>query len=241
MTKNECKNCGNSFEGNYCNLCGQKAQMKRFMMNNLYDEFIHGFFHVHHGILFTIKELFLRPGISIRQYIAGQRVSYFNPFAYLVLLSILAGFGFSHSGILEHTKDNFLVSGETLQFTRKYYSYRLLFSVPVFSLMTWSLFKSFKYNFAEHLIANTFLMSQSTLIYFIWLLALKLVNPDSGSFQVMFSAAHLSVMIYLVLSIFRVFNSGNLAIRWVKSAVAVISGIILSAVAMNYLVIILRH
>ena len=25
----ECKNCGNGFEGNYCNLCGQPAETHR--------------------------------------------------------------------------------------------------------------------------------------------------------------------------------------------------------------------
>jgi hypothetical protein len=242
MTKtilNECKNCGNPFEGNYCSYCGQKANVKRFMLKNLHGEFIHGFFHIHHGLLFTIKELFIRPGLSIRGYLAGKRVTYFNPFAYLVLISILAGFGFSHSGMLEHTRDNFMTSGETLQFTRKFFSYRLLFSIPVYSLMTWILFKSSKYNFAENFIVNTFLISQGTIIYCTWLLALKIVNPDHQSFQIMFSCAHLSVVIYQIISLFRLFNSGNPAMRWAKSTFAVITGFTLSSLAVNYLVILL--
>jgi hypothetical protein len=236
---NECKNCGNSFEGNYCSHCGQKANVKRFMLKNLRDEFIHGFFHVHHGIIFTIKELFIRPGISIRGYLAGKRVTYFNPFTYLVLISILAGFGFSYSGMLEHTRDNFMTAGETLQFTRKFFSYRMLLSIPVYTIMTWILFQSFKYSFAEHFIINTFLISQSAIIYCIWLLVLKIANPDQQSFQIIFSTAHISVMIYLIISLFRVFNSGNVPIRLVKSTVAVIAGFVLSSWAVNYLVILL--
>jgi len=237
---NECKNCGTSFEGNYCSHCGQKANVKRFMLKNIHGEFIHGFFHVNHGILFTIKELFIRPGISIRGYISGKRVTYFNPFTYLVLLSILAGFGFSHSGMLEHVRENFMASGETLQFTRKHFSYRLLLSIPAYTLMTWILFRSFKYNFAEHFIVNTFLMSQSTLIYCIWLLILKVVNPDQQSFQILFSCAHLSVVIYLTISMFSLFNSGNPILRWIKSITAVITGLTISSFVMNYLATILQ-
>lgn len=242
MTENslvECKNCGNSFEGNYCSHCGQIATVKRFMLKNIHDEFIHGFFHVNHGILFTVKSLFLKPGISIREYIAGKRVTYFNPFTYLVLLSILAGFGFSYSGMLDHVRDNFMASGETLQFTRKFFSYRLLFSIPAYTLMTWILFRMFKYNFAEHFIVNTFLMSQSTLIYCLWLLILKISNPGPESFQIMFSCAHISVMIYLMISVFRVFNTGKPLWRGVKSAIAVIGGFGISTIIMNYLATIL--
>jgi hypothetical protein len=233
---NECKNCGHSFEGKYCNHCGQKANVKRFMLRNLHDEFIHGFFHVHHGILFTIKELFIRPGISIRGYISGKRVTYFNPFTYLVLLSILAGFGFSHSGMLEHTRDNFMASGETLQFTRKHFSYRLLLSIPAYTLMTWTLFRSFKYNFAEHFVVNTFLISQTTLIYCIWMVVLTIFSPDHRNFQILLSIAHISTIIYLTISIFSLFNTGKLIWRWVKSTIAVLGGLVISTFIMNSLV-----
>jgi len=232
---NECKNCGASFEGNFCSSCGQKANVKRFIVKNIPGEFIHGFFHVHHGFLFTVKELFIRPGVSIRAYIAGKRVTYFNPFTYLVLLSILVGFGFSYSGMMEHVRENFMASGETLQFTRKHFSYRLLLAIPVYALLTWTLFKSFKYNFAEHFIVNTFLISQTTLIYCIWLIVLSLVNPDQQSFQIMFSLAHVSVMIYQIISMFSLFNTGKPVWRWVKSTLAVIGGLGISTVIMNYL------
>ena len=234
---NECKNCGASFEGNFCSSCGQKANVKRFIVKNIPGEFIHGFFHVHHGFLFTVKELFIRPGVSIRAYIAGKRVTYFNPFTYLVLLSILVGFMFSHSGMMEHVRENFMASGETLQFTRKHFSYRLLLSIPAYTLMTWILFKPFKYNFAEHFIVNTFLISQATLIYCIWLLVLKISNPNPESFQIMFSSGHISVMIYQIISLYSLFNSGKPKIRLLKSTVAVISGLVISLMAVNYMVI----
>jgi hypothetical protein len=231
-----CKNCSHPIDGNYCSNCGQKASVKRFMFENIIPEFFHGFLHVHHGFFFTIKELFIRPGVSIRGYISGKRVTYFNPFTYLVLLSLLAGFGFSHSGMLEHARDNFIVSGETLQFSRKHFSYRLLLSIPAFTLLTWILFKSFKYNFSEHFIINTFLISQTTLIYCLWLLVLYILNPDKQSFQILFSCAHISAIIYLIIAMFRLFNSETPAVRWVKSTVAVIGGLSISVLIMNNLV-----
>jgi hypothetical protein len=78
------------------------------------------------------------------------------------------------------------------------------------------------------------------LIYCIWLIVLTLVNPDQQSFQVMFSLAHVSVMIYQIISIFSLFNTGKPVWRWVKSAIAVIGGLGISTFVMNYLASILN-
>jgi hypothetical protein len=83
-----CKNCNNPVSGNYCQNCGQKSNPKRFTIKNFFGEFLHGFFHIHNGLLFTIKELFLHPGTMLRGYIEGKRIAFFNPFTYLVLISL---------------------------------------------------------------------------------------------------------------------------------------------------------
>lgn len=83
----KCKNCDLEFYGNYCNHCGQKADTERFTFRSLFDNFIYGITNLNRGIFFTIYGLFSRPGIVIKEYIEGKRVSYANPFTLLIILS----------------------------------------------------------------------------------------------------------------------------------------------------------
>jgi hypothetical protein len=232
----ECKNCNTIFEGNYCNICGQKAGEKRFMLSNLPGEFLHGFYHVHSGLLFTIRELFIRPGETLRGYIYGKRVKYFNPFTYLLLISLVGGFLYKWSGMPEHFNDIFLASGDAIRFTSKYFSYRMLLTIPFYAIMCSIIYRSFKYNIAEHLIINTFLISQSMVVMVVWMLILILVKPGSMVFEIMYISAFSSFILYQVVVFFRLFNTGKTFLRWIKAAATVLVGLGLSFVLMNFLV-----
>jgi hypothetical protein len=232
----ECNNCNTVFEGNYCNNCGQKAGVERFTLKHLPGEFLHGFFHVHGGLIFTIKELFIRPGVTLRGYISGKRVDYFNPFTFLVLISLVGGFLYKWSGVPEHLNDIFLASGDTIRFTSKYFSYRMLLTIPAYALMCSIIYRSFKYNFAEHLIVNTFLISQSIVVMAVWLLIVIMVKPGSMVFEILYISAFSSLILYQVVVFFRLFNNGKTFLRWIKAATTVLVGFGLSFVLMNFLV-----
>jgi len=231
----ECKNCNTIFEGNYCNNCGQKAGEKQFMLSNLPGEFLHGFYHVHSGLVFTIRELFIRPGVTLRGYIYGKRVKYFNPFTYLLLVSLVGGFLYKWSGVPEHLNENFLASGDTIRFTGKYYSYRMLLTIPAYAIMCSIFYRSFKYNIAEHLIVNTFLISQSIVLMIVWMLIVILVKPGNLFFKILYISTFSSLILYQVVVFFRLFNNGKTFLRWIKAAATVIVGLGLSFVLMNFL------
>ena len=230
---NDCKNCGNSIKGNYCSNCGQKANEKRFTIANLPGEFIHGFFHLHGGFFYTLKEISIHPGEMLRGFIAGKRIIYFNPFTFVVLISLVGGYVYNHSGIIEHVKDNPLATGATINFTHHHFVYRMLLTVPTYALMCWLLFRSFKYNIAEHLIINTFLIGQSIICLTVWLLILSVVKPGNNVFPIMYLSAVITLIIYQMVILSDVFNAGNLALRLFKSALAGIGGLGLSYILIN--------
>ena len=231
----ECKNCNTSFEGNFCNNCGQKAGEKRFMLSNLPGEFLHGFYHVHSGLVFTIRELFIRPGETLRGYIYGKRVKYFNPFTYLLLISLVGGILYKWSGMPDHMNENLLASGDTIRFTGKYISYRMLLTIPAYAIMCSIIYRSFKYNIAEHLIVNTFLISQSIVLMIVWMLIVILVKPGNLVYEILYISAFSSFILYQVVVFFRLFNTGKTFLRWIKSAATVFMGLGLSFVLMNFL------
>jgi hypothetical protein len=232
----ECKNCKALFEGNYCNNCGQKADQKRFTFNKLLGEFIYGFVRVHGGFLFTVKELFNRPGEVLRGYIEGKRVNYYRPFSFLVMISLAGSFLYTRSGIIEYINENFLNAGEIINFTREHFRYRLLMAIPTYALTCWVLYRSYHYNLAEHLIINTYLISQSSVIMIVWLIISSIGKPENSVFLILFIFAFLSLIIYQVIVFFHLFNIGNKALRWLKAIAAVIIGFGLSFILINILV-----
>lgn len=84
-----CKNCGNTFQGNYCPHCGQNRHTPRFTIRNAFQNILSGFFNIGHGFSRNLIELLYRPGYMIRDYLKGKRVHYYKPFQTLFVLAAL--------------------------------------------------------------------------------------------------------------------------------------------------------
>ncbi len=155
-----CLNCNQPLQAQYCAHCGQKAATHRYSVHHfVMHDLVHGIWHVDKGLLFTIKELFTRPGHSVREYIGGKRVQYFN---YVTLLLLVIGAelflnSFSHIRLTdlvpEHSK---AVMSELEQFMTKYPKIIPLLSIPVTSLFSYLWFYKAKLNGTEHIIMNAY-------------------------------------------------------------------------------------
>ena len=84
-----CKNCRNTFQGNYCPHCGQNRHTPRFTIRNAFQNILSGFFNIDHGFSRNLIELLYRPGYMIRDYLKGKRVHYYKPFQTLFVLAAL--------------------------------------------------------------------------------------------------------------------------------------------------------
>ena len=225
---NECKNCGNHYVGNYCNKCGQKATVKRFSITMLFSEFIHGFYHIHGGFFYTLKELTVRPGVTLRNYLAGKRIHHFNPFTYLLLIGVAGGFIFSHIDVVSHLAKNVLSFPEAMIFSGKNYGIRLLLSIPIYALITMSLFRSFRYNYAEHLILMSYMITHSALVIILWYLPLTFATFNDIGYTIIFNSATLMSIIYQCIMIISIFNKGNKLLRGFKALALIVLGYSLS-------------
>ena len=86
-----CKNCDQTYSGHFCNNCGQPADTHKLNLHFIMHDIQHAFFHFDKGVLFTAKELFTRPGDSIREFIEGKRVKHFKPISLVIILATLYG------------------------------------------------------------------------------------------------------------------------------------------------------
>jgi len=82
----KCLNCGKIYESMYCPDCGQPRTVKRYNWKEVGRSLTNGFFKSDNGFFYTVKNLFLRPGPFVKDYLAGKRVKSFSPFPFLFVI-----------------------------------------------------------------------------------------------------------------------------------------------------------
>ena len=185
-----CKNCEQSFQGDFCNNCGQKYSVRRIDYKYFLDEVSNSLLQINRGFFYTLKELFVRPGKSISDFLNGKRKQHFKPLAYLLLTStlyVLAAYFLGIStiteefvsgytiGISDADKNEISIVVEVSRWLAKNQAYTLLLIIPIFSFASYLSFFKSKYNYFEHLTLNIFITGQQMVIY---LLLSFLVEKD---------------------------------------------------------------
>ena len=97
-----CTTCGTQFEGNYCPRCGQSSKIGRYSFKNAFLLFLDVWGLGNRGMSRTIRDLILRPGYMIRDYLQGMQMAYFPPFKMfflLIALSLLVQTGLNIKGV----------------------------------------------------------------------------------------------------------------------------------------------
>ena len=82
-----CHTCGREFQGNYCPCCGQSARIGRYSFKNALLLFLDVWGVGNRGMFRTLRDLILRPGYLIRDYISGMQMAYYPPFKLLFWLT----------------------------------------------------------------------------------------------------------------------------------------------------------
>jgi len=85
----KCKNCGEDFEGNFCNHCGQKKFASKLNFK-IFSSWIIDAFDYDSGLIKTFLHLQTKPGELVHNFLAGKTKSYFNPVTYLLISLSLA-------------------------------------------------------------------------------------------------------------------------------------------------------
>ena len=179
-----CLNCQAPLEDNYCKHCGQAASTHRFTLRHvLGHDFLHAMFHFGGGFFFSLKELFTRPGHSIREYVAGKRVKHLNYFSFIIVIVLL------FSGAEALTEFNYTageVDVETRQVTEifnealKHHPKMIFIGIlPLLALTTLVMFRKAKQNFAEHFVLNTYKQASILFLNVIFVLVASRVDRHS--------------------------------------------------------------
>lgn len=86
-----CLNCGHPLDisDKYCPNCSQANSTKKLTLKDFLDEFLSSVMNYDSKLLKTLSALIMRPGGITKDYINGKRVSYTNPFRFLLSLAFI--------------------------------------------------------------------------------------------------------------------------------------------------------
>jgi hypothetical protein len=210
MKNNECLNCKTETIGKFCYNCGQSSSVHRYTMKHLFShDLIHGIYHVDHGILFTLKELILRPGNSIREHIQGNRTSLFHGISMIIVL--LACIHFVEGFALIKKYD--LVSNEDTNTAKLIYSiYQkyprlyVLLQIPFYATISFLFFRKSKLNYAENLVFTIYLFCFILFCNLLFSITLALPISKNIIIQLYTFQAYL-ILIYNIFFLYQFFSN----------------------------------
>lgn len=114
----ECLNCGHLLDisDKYCPNCSQANSTKKLTLKDFFDEFFSNLFSYDSKLLQTLSALLIRPGAITKDFIKGKRVSYTNPFRFLLSLAFVYFLMLSFSGDYEELNSyGYKKNGDTLK------------------------------------------------------------------------------------------------------------------------------
>lgn len=176
-----CANCGHVVAQAFCPSCGQRTDTQRIDGHYLWHELQHGLFHVDRGILFTLRELFIRPGHSIREFLDGKRVRHFKPLAFVVITAGVYSFlsSFLTPNILDDLPGGQRMPPQAialLDWFNAHYALLELTTLPLISGASWLFFRKAGRTYAEHLVMNCYLAGQRYVVSLIQFPAILLLG-----------------------------------------------------------------
>lgn len=87
--EHRCNNCGHSFKGDFCPVCGQKARIGLVSWKSVWEDFLSVWVSDSRSAFPSFLQLMGRPGYLIHDYISGKRKVCYSPVSMLFLLAIL--------------------------------------------------------------------------------------------------------------------------------------------------------
>ena len=215
-----CKSCNSPINENYCPNCGQPAKLKRIDGHYIKHEIEH-LLHFEKGIFYTIKELLIRPGQSIREFIHDNRNRLIKPVVFVIIMALISTVIFQLLHIemtffsVENIKSTITIAIDN--WLSKNAGYAMIF-LGIF-IVPWIkvFFKKYGYNFYEILILMCFVSG-------IWLL-IKTISVIIGEL-IKFDLDRISFFIGLIYSCWAIaqFFDKTKPLNYIKPLIAFILG-----------------
>lgn len=211
-----CRSCNQAITVNFCSNCGQPALLKRVDSHYVFHELWH-VLHIEKGIGYTIKEMLVRPGRSVRTFLQEDRSRLVKPVIFLIVTSLIYTLisHFFHTERAMPKMDHPTINA-IFQWVQNHYGYANIMMGTVIALYVKLLFRKSGYNFYEVLILLCFIIGTGMLIGAILALLEGLTKIELSNVSTVIT------VLYCTWGIGQFFRSSF--INYVKSFIAYILG-----------------
>ena len=167
-----CISCSYKHNEKFCPNCGEKTGVPKITFSSTVETTFATITNMDKGFLYNLKNLTLKPKETIEEYLKGKRKGIFNPISfliistsiYLVIESLLKVNNIATDEQVKVLKEqvSYKIGSNGGRFIKDYLKFFWIFSVIPLSLLTKLFFKRF--NFAEHITINSFVLGHITLV-----------------------------------------------------------------------------
>ena len=171
---NNCKNCNKELGGKFCQNCGVPKESKRINGQYIVDE-ISSVLNFEKGLFYTIKELFIRPGVTVKKFIDGDRKRIVKPIIFLIVCSLIYTIAQQYlifeAGLIQYSfedENNAPLQFKIYEWFSSNYGYANVLMAIFIALWIKILFKKHNYNYFEIYVLLCFIMGNSILISTLW-------------------------------------------------------------------------
>ncbi len=169
-----CNSCQQEILENYCAKCGTPARLQRIDRHYILHEIVH-VLHLEKGILYTIKELIVRPGQSINTFILNNRSRLVKPVVFIIVTSliytIVNHFFHIEEGYLNFDKTDIAALNPVNQWVQSHYGYANIIMGLFMAFWLKLFFRKYDYNFFELLILLCFVQGIGMLLFSLFAIA----------------------------------------------------------------------
>lgn len=152
----------------FCSNCKQNIKPKRIDGHYILHEIEH-VLHFDRGILYTIRELLIRPGENIRNFIRENRSRLVKPVIFIIVTSLI----YTLINHFFHIEQSYIKidDGKDLQFNainnwvQSHYGYSNIIMGAFIAFWLRIFFKKYDYNFFEILILLCFILGMEMLMF----------------------------------------------------------------------------
>jgi len=222
-----CKNCTSPVTDKYCSNCGHARSLKRVDAHYVSHEIQH-LLHFEKGILYTVKELLIQPGRSIREFITDNRERLVKPIVFIIITSLIYSsinhFFHVEEAYINYTGPKKSAIFQIFDWVESHYGYANIIMGVFIAFWLKLFFRKYNYNFFEILILLCFVIGMEMLIFSVFAVVEALLKIK------LMQIATIICMAYCTWAIAQFFN-GKKVSDYLKSFFAYLLGLLTFSVA----------
>lgn len=177
----DCRNCNTPVHQNFCGNCGQPVNIKRVDSHYILHEIQH-VLHFEKGIFYTIKELFVRPGENIKEFIRDNRSRLIKPIIFIIITSLIYTsinhFFHIEKGYVSYNGPANSSLALIFEWVEGHYGYANIIMGVFIALWLKLFFRKADYNFFEILILLCFIMGMGMLIFSVFAIVEGIIKQN---------------------------------------------------------------